>query len=59
MVAVFVVYELIIGKLFLSIVHRVGLVQLDENINTVFAFEASGILITNNYDSSSLKANTR
>ncbi|KAG5486840.1 hypothetical protein LSCM4_06305 [Leishmania orientalis] len=57
--AFFVLYTLVIPKLFPAVVHRVGLIQLDKNTNTFFAFETTGVPIANNYNRSQVKANMR
>lgn len=55
----FVLYKYVIPRLFPEVVHRVGVVRLDEDSNTVYAFEASGMPIVNNYNRSQVKANVR
>ncbi|KPA74340.1 hypothetical protein ABB37_09324 [Leptomonas pyrrhocoris] len=55
----FVLYRYIIPRLFPQVVNRVGVVRLDDNSNTVYAFESSGMPMMNTYSRSHVKANVR
>lgn len=57
--ALFVLYKVVIPRLFPSVVQKVGLVRTGADSNVVFAFDAPGVPLINNNNRSQVRATAR